>query len=113
MVAPVGAPGSRLNVSLWAGRSASVAEAVNDKRFSSSIVLLPIAANSGAVFTSVTVIRMVSEALETGEPLSVTRTVTRFVLGPCALVGVQEKTPVDGLMLAPVGAPGSRLYVKV
>jgi hypothetical protein len=47
-------------------------------------------------------------ALSSGVPLSVTRTVNLLVEGPCASVGVQEKTP-SAVMAAPAGAPGSRL----
>ena len=42
-------------------------------------------------------------ALRFGVPLSVTRTVTVFVLGPCASVGVQTITPVLVLIVMPVG----------
>src|SRR2546423_15070881 len=56
---------------------------------------------------------IVCALLETGDPLSVTRIVTRLVLGPCAAVGVQVKTPLVELILAPAGAPESRVYVSV
>src|SRR5712664_1495745 len=46
-------------------------------------------------------------SLSGGLPLSVTRTVTTLVLGPCASVGVQVNTPVAGLRLTPVGAATS------
>src|SRR2546421_11670737 len=36
-------------------------------------------------------------------PLSVTLTLTMFVLGPCASVGVQLIAPVAGLMVMPAG----------
>src|ERR1041385_8464737 len=36
-----------------------------------------------------------------------------FVDGPCASVCVQEKTPLDALIVAFVGAPGSRLNVRL
>ena len=52
---------------------------------------------------------MVWEALAEGDTLSVTRKVTKFVVETCATVGVQEKTPVTELMLAPPGAPASRV----
>src|SRR5438105_4157052 len=68
--------------------------------------------NAGALFTSLTMIVMVSKALSTGEPLSLTRIVTLFVLGPCASVGVQLNRPLVGLIVAPDGAPGSRLKVS-
>src|SRR5580765_6012920 len=77
------------------------------------MVLLPIAASTGAEFTSLTVMVMVSEALAAGEPLSVTRMVTRFVLGPWVSLGVHAKTPEAGLIVVPAGAPASRLKVRV
>src|SRR5262245_41126532 len=43
-------------------------------------------------------------SLRLGEPLSLTRTITLFVLGPCASVGVQVNTPLVALILAPGGA---------
>src|SRR5436190_484516 len=55
MLAPVGAP-LKLNVKVWAGRSGSVAEAVNVYGCSSSIVALagtPL--STGGSFTAVTV----------------------------------------------------------
>src|SRR5439155_18677512 len=64
-------------------------------------------------FASLTTTVKLPMSLEGGEPLSVTRTVIRFVLGPCASVGVQVKTPFVELMLAPAGAPGSKLNVSV
>src|SRR5438093_1012151 len=71
------------------------------------------AASTGATFTSLTTTVNVFASLNAGEPLSVTRTVTALVLGPCASVGVQVNTPLVALMLAPAGAPGSRLKVRV
>src|SRR2546425_670604 len=66
--------------------------------------------SSAAEFTT-----MVNDfaSLRTGDPLSVTRTVIRFVLGAWVVEGVQVNTPVVGLMLAPDGAPGSRLNASV
>src|SRR6266581_864400 len=46
-------------------------------------------------------------SLSGGMPLSVTRTVMTLVLGPCASVGVQLKTPVAGLTVALPGADTS------
>ena len=92
-----------------AGRSASVAVAVNVSRLPSLTVLFPIAASTGATLTSLTVMLIVSESLSAGEPLSVTRTVTLYVPGPWLSVGVQVKTPVVALIAAPAGAPASRL----
>src|SRR5438309_2625202 len=77
------------------------------------MVLFPMGARTGAVFTSVTTIVIVCAALKLPKPLSFTRTVTAAVLGPWASLGVQVNMPVAGSMLAPAGAPGSRLKVKV
>ena len=61
---------------MLAGESASVAVAVNVSRLPSLTVLFVIAANTGPVLTSLTVMLNVFESLRAGEPLSVTRTVT-------------------------------------
>src|ERR1043165_9047928 len=55
---------------------------------------------------------MVSLTLAGGEPPAVTRIATVLVLGPWASVGVHVKTPVEGLMIAPDGAPASRLKLS-
>src|SRR5438874_2210676 len=39
--------------------------------------------------------------------LSVTRTITELVLGPCASVGIQEIAPVAGSMFMPAGGARS------
>src|SRR5213076_2586328 len=70
------------------------------------------AVSTGGRFTSVTMTLKLRASLEGGEPLSVTRTVIGFVLGPCASVGVQVNTPVFASRLTPVGAE-TRLKVKV
>ena len=70
-------------------------------------------ARTGALFTSFTTTVKLFVSLKLGTPLSVARTVITFVPGPCVSLGVQVNWPVLGLMLAPVGAPGSRLYVIV
>src|SRR5262245_31572491 len=69
------------------------------------------AASVGAVFTSLTMTVNVRVSLSGGEPLSVTRTIRVFVLGPFASVVVQVNRPVLGLMLAPTGGE-SRLNVS-
>src|SRR5262245_8191585 len=109
-VAPLG-PVNRLNVSVFAGRSESVAVIVKLNGLPSLIVWLAME-RIGALLTSLTVTLSDLASLSGGEPLSVTRTVMVFVLGPCASVGVQVSTPVPGLMLTPEGAPGSRLNVR-
>ena len=108
MLAPVGAS-TRLYVSVFAGMSKSVAVAVNVSSVSSSIVLSPIAASTGAVLTSLTVTVISSSSLR--EP-SLATTLSVKLPGPCASVGVHVNTPVVALMLAPVGA-STRLYVSV
>src|SRR5439155_1312308 len=112
MLAPAGAPGSRLKVRVLAGRSGSVAVFVTTNVLSSSIIWSAGTVRTGARFTSVTTTVKLRASLEGGEPLSVTSTVTRLVLGPCASVGVQVNTPLVALMLAPAGSPGSKLNVR-
>src|SRR5262245_64948522 len=57
-----------------------------------------------AVFTSLSTTMKLLVWLNGGEPLSLTRTVIKLVLGPWASVGVQVNTPVVGLRFAPAGA---------
>src|SRR5262249_18351837 len=107
--APVGAP-TRENVRVLAGRSGSVAVAVNVYGVSSSIV----AADGtpeivGATFTSLTVI--VIDAPPFATP-SDTRTEKEYEPGPWSSPGVQVNMPVDESIDAPVGAP-TREKVRV
>src|SRR3954470_15771428 len=111
--APVGAPGSKLYVSACAGISLSLAKFVNVSSVPSRTVLLLIAASVGALFTSFTITVNVLVSLRAGVPLSVTRTTMLLVPGPCASEGVHVKTPLLDPIAAPVGAPGSRLKVRV
>src|SRR5262245_61705816 len=100
MLAPVGAPTSE-NASVWAGRSASVAVAVNVYAASSGMVALAgTLASTGAALTSVTV--SVPEASAFVTP-SLTGTATGYAPGPCASVGVQVNTPLEPSMPAPDG----------
>ena len=92
--------------------SGSVALAVNVSKLPWSTDLLPIADSTGGWFTSSTVISIGSEALRFGVPSSVTITVTGYLPGPCASVGVQRNTPVIASMLAPAGASSPRLNIK-
>jgi len=78
---------------------------------SALIVRLTCAGSDGALFTSVTTTLKLFVALNGGVPLSTTRVVMVFVLGPCASVGVQEITP-ELEIVAPVGA-ANKVYVKV
>src|SRR5436190_23542061 len=58
---------------------------------------------------SPTMMEKVCCALSEGTPLSVTRTVTGFVVMAKAREGVQVKTPDAGSIRAPRGAPDARL----
>src|SRR5436309_3541591 len=60
--------------------------------------------SAGALFASVTTIVKLLVSLDLGAPLSVTFTVIRLVLGPCASVGVQLSTPLLGSRFTPLGA---------
>ena len=111
MLAPLGAPASSVKVNVCAGVFASVAVAAKVRSEPSLTDLLPMAARTGAMLGSVTMIWIVSESFSAGAPLSVTRIVTLFVPGPCAGVGVQVKTPA-ALTLAPLGAPASSEKVR-
>src|SRR6059036_4133378 len=104
IVAPAGAPASSENANVFAGMSESVAVAVKVTAWLTCVVLFPIAASTGAEFTSVTVIVIAALPLSTGDPLSVATIVTGYVFGPCASVGVQEKAPVPAPIVAPVAA---------
>ncbi len=78
--APVGAPASRLKVSVWAGTSTSVAVAVKVKLLVAATVWLARVASVGALLGGgFTVIERVRAEDSGGEPLSVTRTVTEKV----------------------------------
>src|SRR5438552_1934537 len=90
---PAGAE-TRPKLSVLAGRSASLAVLVTTSALSSSIVWFAGTVSTGALFTSRTATVKLLVALRGGAPLSVTRTVIRLVLGPCASVGVQLSTPV-------------------
>src|SRR5204863_93780 len=103
IVIPVGAL-TKEKVSVFAGRSASVALAVTLRVVCSSIVRSAGTLNTGARFTSRTVTVNLFVALKAGTPLSVTLTLTTFVLGPCASFGVQLTTPLPRLIVIPVGA---------
>src|SRR5437868_4990601 len=89
--------------------SESVALFVTVSVVSAGIVMVGgVVTNTGALFTSFTV--TVKLFVAARPPLSTTRTTNRFVLGPCASVGVQEITP-EPEMVAPVGAVNSE-YVS-
>src|SRR6185369_14051123 len=100
MLAPAG-PLSSEKLSDCAGRSLSVAVAVNVYAASSGMVAVGgTPASTGAAFTSVTVTEMAASVFVTP---SDTRTLNGYTPGPCASLGVQLKTPLLAPMLAPAG----------
>ncbi len=76
IAAPPGAPASSDQDSVLAGTSTSVAVTVKVRAVSSSTVRLPVLVTTGAVFTSFTVIVIVTASSRAGVPLSVARIVT-------------------------------------
>ena len=89
---------------MFAGSSISVPWAVTESGVDSSIVWSAMAANEGALLTSLTVNAMGESVFATP---SKTRTAKLYVeLSPCASLGVQLNAPVEE-MLAPLGAPTS------
>src|SRR5205807_6696098 len=85
------------------GRAAPAGRAATVRAVCSWVGCSAGAISTGARFTSLTVTVNVLVTLKAGTPLSVTLTLTTFVLGPCASVGVQLIAPVAGLMVMPVG----------
>src|SRR5947208_8413735 len=104
MIAPAGAPGSKLKVRILVGLSGSVAEFVTLNSIPAEATWSAIDANSGGLFTSSTTTVKLTKSLSAGVPSSATLTTIIFVLGPCASDGVQVKTPVFKFRLTPVGA---------
>src|SRR3989442_346939 len=103
-LAPVGAPAPRLKVRIWAGRSGSLTTLLTVSNCPAATVLFAMGERIGAEFTSLTMMVKRWVALKLGLPLSKTRTRILLLLGPCASVGVQLKTPLAGLTEAPAGA---------
>src|SRR5260370_31158349 len=60
-----------------------------------------------------TTILNVFASLKGGAPSSLTRIVTVLVAGEKPIGGIQAKTPLVALMVAPAGAPGSSVNVSV
>ena len=108
IVTPAGAPAARLQVSVCTGRSPSVAAQATLSNRPSSTVSLVIVAIIGALLTSLTMSVKVSVALFCGTPLSRTRQVMVFVLGPSPSLVSQCISPVAGLNESP-GGPLMRL----
>src|SRR5262245_22018694 len=82
MAAPDGAPGARLNVSVFGGRSGSEATVVNRIVLPALVICGPIGVSDGGRFTSLTVTVNRFVAKSCGWPLSVTRTVIGYAPGP-------------------------------
>src|ERR1051325_4432425 len=80
-------------VRAFAGMSASIAAFVIVNVANSAIVCVATCGSTGAEFTSLTTIVNVFVALSGGVPSSIAFTITMFVLGPCASVGVHMATP--------------------
>ena len=104
IIAPAGAPGSKLKVRILVGMSGSVAEFVTLNSIPGKAAWSAIDANTGGLFTSSTTTVKRTKSLSGGAPSSVTLTRITFVLGPCASDGVQVKTPVFESTRIPVGA---------
>src|ERR1051325_100387 len=79
---------------------------------SSSTTCVTIRLNTGAELISATMTLKLCVADKLGEPSSLTRTTTSFVLGPCASLGVQTITPFVELINMPAGNCSSE-YVRV
>ena len=95
----------RLNEGGIVGRSGSENEQARTRADSSSMIWSPGALNTGApLFTSWTITLNPLISTKGSEPLSVTCTAMRLVLGPCSSVGVQVRTPVTGSKVTPFGA---------
>src|SRR6185295_9274465 len=95
---------TKAKVKTLVGTSASVAVLVTVSVVNSLMVCVPGTVSTGAVFTSLTTTVKLLVTLRLGVPLSLTFTVTVFVDGPCASVGVQVSTPVTESRLTPAGA---------
>src|SRR2546427_1868823 len=104
-VRPVG-PDTNAKLSVLAGRSESVAEAVTLSAGYSPMVYVPGTVRIGAVFTSVTITWKLLVTLMLGVPSSKTRTVTVLDRESCASVGVQAMAPPEETV-RPVGPDSS------
>jgi hypothetical protein len=113
IAAPPGTEPSRLNVNVCAGTSESVADAVKVMRLNSGPDLFPIAARTGALLASLTVIVIVSRSSSVPGPLSLTTTSKVYTPGPWLSEGVHVNTPDVDPIAAPPGTDPSRLNVNV
>src|SRR5439155_1272288 len=105
-------PDTKLKVSVMSGRRGSGVVWVTTRVLCSLIVWLAGTVSTGAVFGPETITVKLLLSFSGGEPLSVTWTVIRFVLGPWASVGVQVNTPVLESTFTPAG-PDTKLKVSV
>src|SRR5437867_21920 len=105
-------PDTKLNASVLAGTSVSVAVFVTTSVLNSVMFWSAGTVSTGALFASVNTFPTRLSSDLAGTPLSITFTVIRFVLGPWPSVGVHVSTPVVGLRLTPEG-PDTRLNVSV
>src|SRR5205814_1051631 len=110
-VTPAGAD-TRLNDDGFAGTSASLAVFAAVSVPSSEMVWSSGTVSTCTLFPYTTLFRSLLVSLDCGTPLSLTRTVIRFVLGPWASVGVQVSTPLLESRFTPAGAD-TRLNVNV
>src|ERR1041385_4512846 len=107
IAAPGGAPGARLKVKAFAGRSVSEAMFVIASRKPSSITLLVMGSSVGGEFTSLTTTATRPVALRLGKPSSRTITVTRFDDGPLPSPVGQLRRRAAAFKIIPGGAPAS------
>src|SRR6185436_13408725 len=111
--APLGTPASRLKMSVCAGTSLSEALAENETNAFSTTVRLVTAISTGGLFDSSTIAVNACVTLIEGDPLSVTLIAITLVVPACVSDGVQAKTPLLELRVAPIGAVAAKLYVRV
>src|SRR5207249_2399776 len=105
-------PDTRLNVSVLAGTSASVAVFVTTSVRNSAIVWSAGTVSTGALFACVTTTVKLLLSLSAGTPLSLPSLLVALPIWPWPFVGVHVSTPVVGLTLTPAG-PDTRLNVSV
>src|SRR5439155_1131936 len=105
-------PDTRLKVSVFAGRSVSLAVLVTIRVLSSATVRSVGTVSTGALFASATTTVKLLVSLDGGAPLSVTFTVIRRSDERRVGVEVRLSTPVLGFTFTAVGA-GASLMVSV
>ena len=113
MLMPEGKGEIKAKVNTCGGRSGSVATRGISRVVSSFVFWSGMGSKMGARFTSLTTTVKLVVALPPA--LSVTLTPTRYVLGPCASVGVQVMRPVFWSMFAtlmPSGTGATKLNTR-